>query len=202
MKKPVSHRKFHSGGHFPRWRHIFIILRMNSVFIESWHSKACPMVVKTDNTNITKQYWPNSGIYWLIKIVSGEAKPNFETYLNYPMYSRVMFIRHCAFTILFFVLTVLCLTCLYVSFNVFVFIRIIWFVQLFTSAWCLMKLLIHVHSECLILESHADFKQQCSVNSSCSTFINPDSFVFNINVFVSYMFLKYLKLSPECCLLG
>ena len=105
-------------------------------------------------------------------------------------------------TILFFVLTVLCLTCLYVSFNVFVFIRIIWFVQLFTSAWCLMKLLIHVHSECLILESNADFKQQCSVNSSCSTFINPDSFVFNINVFVSYMFLKYLKLSPECCLLG
>ena len=58
-----------------------------------------------------------------------------------------------------------------------------------------------VHSECLILESNADFKQQYSVNSSCSTFISPGSFVFNINVFVSYMFLKYLKLSPECCLL-
>ena len=109
MKKPVSHRKFHSGGHFPRWRHISIILRMNSVFIEHWHSKACPKVIKTDSTNNTKQYWPNLGIHWSRKIVSGEAKPNFETYLNdESIFSRVMSIRLWIklIMILFFVLTV------------------------------------------------------------------------------------------------
>ena len=53
------------------------------------------MVVKIDNINNTKSYRPNTGIYWSIKLVSGEAKPNFETYFNEPIYSRVMSIRHC-----------------------------------------------------------------------------------------------------------